>query len=51
MPLRLAIVPGFHESPASLNAADGGLPELQYPFHDRSITVTECGRICMNEKR
>jgi hypothetical protein len=28
-----------------------GLPDLQYPFHDRSITVTECGRICMNRKK
>src|SRR6516225_5728980 len=25
----------------------GGLPELEYPFHDRTITVTRCGRICM----
>jgi putative transposase len=25
-----------------------GLTELQYPFHDRTITVTRCGRICMD---
>jgi len=24
-----------------------GLRELAYPFHDRTITVTQCGRICM----
>jgi putative transposase len=24
-----------------------GLGELAYPFHDRTITVTQCGRICM----
>jgi hypothetical protein len=24
-----------------------GLLELEYPFHDRTITVTRCGRICM----
>src|SRR5215475_4861784 len=24
-----------------------GLPELEYPFHDRTITVTRCGRICI----
>src|SRR5437763_1392843 len=24
-----------------------GLPALEYPFHDRTITVTRCGRICM----
>ena len=24
-----------------------GLPELEYPFHERTITVTRCGRICM----
>jgi putative transposase len=26
-----------------------GLPELEYPFHDRTITVTRCGRICMGQ--
>jgi putative transposase len=25
-----------------------GLTELNYPFHDRTITVTRCGRICMD---
>jgi putative transposase len=25
-----------------------GLPELDYPFHDKTITVTNCGRICYN---
>ena len=24
-----------------------GPPDLEYPFHDRTITVTRCGRICM----
>src|ERR1700682_6153942 len=24
-----------------------GLPELEYPFHDRTVTVTRCGRICL----
>jgi len=28
-----------------------GLPELEYPFHDRDITVTACGRICMHTKK
>lgn len=28
-----------------------GLPELVYPFHDRDILVTACGRICMHRKR
>jgi len=22
------------------------LPDLDYPFHDRAVTVTTCGRIC-----
>jgi transposase InsO family protein len=42
-------------TPASVYQASGraykGLPDLQYPFHDRSITVTECGRICMERKK
>jgi putative transposase len=33
----------YSPSPRSYN----GLPELEYPFHDRTITVTRCGRICM----
>jgi transposase InsO family protein len=28
-----------------------GLPELNYPFHDRDILVTACGRICMHRKK
>ena len=28
-----------------------GLPELAYPFHDREITVTASGRICMHRKK
>jgi len=28
-----------------------GLPELDYPLHDRDITVTACGRICMHRKK
>ena len=28
-----------------------GLPEIEYPFHDRDILVTACGRICMHRKK
>jgi integrase-like protein len=28
-----------------------GLPELAYPFHDRTIHVTRCGRICLHRKK
>ena len=24
-----------------------GLPDLDYPFHDRDVLVTACGRICI----
>lgn len=27
-----------------------GLPPLEYPFHDRTITVTHCGRVCMGRR-
>ena len=27
------------------------LPELDYPLHDRTITVTTCGRICLNRQK
>ena len=28
-----------------------GLPALDYPFHDKTITVTTCGRICIGRKK
>jgi hypothetical protein len=28
-----------------------GLPELTYPFHDRDILVTACGRVCLHRKK
>ncbi len=28
-----------------------GLDELEYPFHDRTITVTHCGRICFGRQK
>lgn len=41
--------------PAALYApssrAYAGLPEVEYPFHDRDILVTACGRICMQRKK
>ena len=27
-----------------------GLPEIEYPLHDRGALVTACGRICMHRK-
>jgi transposase InsO family protein len=29
----------------------GGLPELDYPFHNKDALVTACGRICMHRKK
>ena len=41
--------------PAELYAASprpyDGLPQLEYPLHDRDILVTACGRICMHRKK
>ena len=28
-----------------------GLSDLEYPFHDRTITVTNCGRICIGKRK
>lgn len=28
-----------------------GLQDLEYPMHDRTITVTHCGRICMDRRK
>jgi hypothetical protein len=27
-----------------------GLPDIDYPFHDRTIVVTHCGRICLGKE-
>jgi putative transposase len=28
-----------------------GLPETDYPFHDKTVAVTACGRICFNRQK
>lgn len=28
-----------------------GLPEIDYPFHEKIVTVTQCGRICYRKKK
>ena len=28
-----------------------GLPDIDYPFHDRTIVVRHCGRICLGKKK
>ena len=28
-----------------------GITQLHYPFHDRTVTVTNCGRVCIKKKK
>ena len=28
-----------------------GLPELDYPLHDHTVTITACGRLCLHRKK
>ena len=41
--------------PAEIYAASNrpytGIPEPHYPFHDRTVNVTSCGRICLYRKK
>jgi putative transposase len=41
--------------PAELNEPSArpyvGLRDLEYPFHDLTITITQCGRICMGARK
>ena len=41
--------------PAGITSAStcryNGLRDIAYPFHDRDILVTACGRICLHRKR
>lgn len=43
------------KTPAEAYAASSrpytGLPEVDYPLHDRDVLVTTCGRICMMRKK
>src|SRR5436190_22550945 len=36
---------------ANRDVAYDGLPQLTYPFHDRDMLVTACGRLCLHRKR
>jgi putative transposase len=41
--------------PGELYAPSGrpylGIGELEYPFHDKTVTVTNCGRICLARRK
>jgi hypothetical protein len=41
--------------PAELYTASprpyASLPELAYPFHDRDVVITACGRLCLHRER
>ncbi|WP_367718307.1 transposase [Nitratireductor sp. GISD-1A_MAKvit] len=43
------------KTPAQLNTPASrtyqGLPDVEYPFHDKDILVTACGRVCMARKK
>ena len=41
--------PGDVYTPSTRTYA--GLPDVGYPFHDKDILVTACGRICMHRKK
>jgi len=40
-----------HEVYAPATRIYSGVPELAYPFHDTTIHVTSCGRICLHRKK
>lgn len=43
------------KSPADVYSASRrlyqGVPEPHYPFHDRTLVVTSCGRLCLHRKK
>jgi hypothetical protein len=51
--LRLNCDADFDRNPKSQSrmGAPDGLPDLTYPFHDRAILVTACGRMCLYASR
>ena len=43
------------ETPSNIYTASArpytGLPEIEYPFHDKEAVVTNCGRLCIYRKK
>lgn len=43
------------KTPAECHAPNprpyAGLPDIDYAFHDKTVTATSCGRICLNRKK
>jgi hypothetical protein len=48
-------IPGAVQYPGELYSPSPrpytGLSDVEYPFHDRTITVTQCGRICIGRRK
>ena len=40
----------WREDGAAVPRPYRGLPEIDYPFHDKTVTVTSCGHICLNRE-
>lgn len=40
-----------NEAYCASQQAYNGLPEVAYPFHDKDVLVTACGRVCMHRKK
>jgi hypothetical protein len=45
-PVKSAVPP-----PSSVASKTTEPPEPEYPFHDKSVRVTHCGRICMGKRK
>ena len=37
--------------PEKAQLPQAGLPDIDYPFHDKTSVVTRCGRICLGQKK
>src|SRR5439155_16629148 len=46
--LAMKTPPDIHRHPTR---SYRGLPDIDYPMHDRDVLVTACGRICMHKKK
>jgi putative transposase len=47
----IGVVQAHHDLDVPSPRPYHGLEELQYPFHDRTITVTQCGRVCFGRQK
>jgi hypothetical protein len=49
--LKFSICQKERDTVGSKPSCQAEVPEPHYPFHDRTVVVTSCGRVCLYSKK